>query len=209
VEQPDPRILPFNEAIVAIAERAHGLGRRAVVGVTGAVASGKSTLARRLADHVGARDPARGVVVLSTDHYLPDYDRTPEALRDLPESSDLALLAANLAELRAGRATRVPQWSFDAHARVGELLVEAADVVIVEGLHALHELPRAHVDIAVYIEAPREVRWERAAARELAGERPWPLEYLEHFFHNVAEPSYARHAARYRAAAAVVVRSGP
>ncbi|MFM7133692.1 MAG: uridine kinase, partial [Planctomycetota bacterium] len=105
-------------------------------------------------------------------------------------------------------ATRVPQWSFDAHARVGDSLVEAADVVIVEGLHALHELPRAHVDIAVYIEAPQEVRWERAAARELAGERPWPLEYLEHFFRNVAEPSYARHAARYRGAAQFVIANG-
>jgi uridine kinase len=53
-----------------------------VVGITGAVAAGKSTLARRIS-----------ACVVSTDHYLPDYDRTPEHLRDLPESSDLARLA--------------------------------------------------------------------------------------------------------------------
>lgn len=222
MEPVDPRIFAFHEAIVAIAERAHALAagardrdasggdiavRRAIVGVTGAVASGKSTLARRLEEHVSARDPARSVVVLSTDHYLPDYDRTPEALRDLPESSDLARLAANLADLRDGRATRIPQWSFDVHARVGELHIEPADVVIVEGLHALHELPRAHVDVAVYVEASRDSRWARAVERERSGERPWPIEYLRHFFYTVAEPTYERHAAMYREAAHMIVRN--
>ena len=51
---------------------------RVVIGVTGAVAAGKSTLARKLSP-----------LVVSTDHYLPDYDLTPEPLRDVPESSDL------------------------------------------------------------------------------------------------------------------------
>lgn len=191
------RVVGFDEAAEVILARVAAIGRPVVVGVTGAVAAGKSTLARRLSD-----------CVVSTDHYLPDYDRTPEHLRDLPESSDLARLARDLAELRAGRATRIPQWSFDSHARVGEREVAPAALVVVEGLHALHELPRAHIDLAVFIEAPREVRWARAVARERAGDRPWPIEYLEHFFHAVAEPSYERHAQAYRAAADLVVVSG-
>ena len=151
--------------------------------------------------------PSRRVVVLSTDHYLPDYDRTPEHLRDLPESSDLIRLAHDLSELRAGRAARVPQWSFETHARTGEIDVEPADLVVVEGLHALHERPRAHVDVAVFLEAPREVRWERAVERERAGDRPWPIEYLAHFFEHVAEPTYQRSAAQYREYAHWVVRN--
>lgn len=191
-------ILSWHEASEAILAAARARGGRAVIGVTGAVAAGKSTLAR-----------AMSPVVVSTDHYLPDYDATPEHLRDLPESSDLARLARDLAELRAGRATRIPQWSFDSHARVGELHVEPASIVVVEGLHALHETVRGHVDVAVFIETPREVRWARAVARELAGDRPWPIEYLEYFFTNVAEPTYARHADRYRDAAHFVVRQVP
>lgn len=183
------------EAILAAAA-ARARGPRAVIGVTGAVASGKSTLARALS-----------ACVVSTDHYLPDYDVTPEHLRDRPESSDLSRLANDLAELRAGRATRIPLWSFDSHSRIGEQRVEPASVIVVEGLHALHALPRAHVDVAVFIEAPREIRWARAAARERAGDRPWPLEYLEHFFNSVAEPTYARHSEAYRAAAHFVVRN--
>ncbi len=146
-----------------------------------------------------------GGCIVSTDNYLPDYERTPEQLRDLPESSDLARLARDLAELRQGRATRIPEWSFEVHARVGELLVEPSELIVVEGLHALHELPREHVDIGVFVEAPREARWARAVARERAGERPWPIEYLEHFFGNVAEPTFGMNAERYRAASHFVV----
>lgn len=192
-----PRVLPINEAVAAILAEARARGPRVVIGVTGAVASGKSTLA-------GALSPC----VVSTDHYLPDYERTPEHLRDMPEASDLARLARDLAELRAGRATMMPEWSFDTHSRVGERRIEPLELVVVEGLHALHPIPRAHVDLAVFIDVPREVRWARAVAREKAGERPWPLEYLEHFFLTVAEPSYARHADDYRASAHIIVRQG-
>lgn len=186
----------MSDAAEAIRAAALAHGPRVVVGVTGAVASGKSTLARALSP-----------CVVSTDHYLPDYERTPEHLRDLPESSDLARLARDLADLRAGRPARIPLWSFDTHSRVGEQEVSPAPLIVVEGLHALHALPRAQVDLAVFVEAPQEVRWARAVAREKAGDRPWPLEYLEHFFHTVAEPTYARHADGYRAVAHFVVRS--
>lgn len=186
----------MSDAAAAILAAARSHGPRVVVGVTGAVASGKSTLARTLSP-----------CIVSTDHYLPDYDRTPEHLRDLPESSDLERLARDLSELRAGRATMMPEWSFDTHSRVGERRVEPASLVVVEGLHALHALPRAHVDLAVFVESPRDVRWARAVARERAGDRPWPLEYLEHFFNTVAEPTFARHAEAYRAGAHFVVKN--
>jgi uridine kinase len=193
----DPRTVTFEEAAQAILDAARAHGPRAVVGITGPVAAGKSTLAKCVS-----------ACIVSTDHYLPDYDRTPEHLRDLPDSSDLPRLAADLAELRAGRTARIPRWTFEAHARVGEQEIVPAPIVVVEGLHALHPLPRAHVDVAVYVDAPRELRWERAVARERAGDRPWPIEYLRHFFENVAEPTYAAHAAAYRDAAHVVVVTG-
>ena len=191
---PEPRTIHFEVAADAILAAARARGGRAVVGITGAVAAGKSTLARRIS-----------ACVVSTDHYLPDYDRTPEHLRDLPESSDLARLAQDLAELRVGRATSIPHWTFEAHARVGEQRVEPAEIVVVEGLHALHALPRTHVDVAVFVEAPQSTRWARAVERERAGERPWPIEYMEKFFHGVAEPTFALHSAAYRAGAHFVV----
>ena len=196
MEHARPIELPMHAAAAAIRTAAEAVGPRAVIGVTCAVAAGKSTLARAL-----------GSLVVSTDHYLPNYETTAEHLRDLPESSDLARLALDLAELRAGRATRIPQWSFEVHARVGELQIEPATLIVVEGLHALHDLVREQVDIAVFVEAPRDARWARAVSREQAGERPWPVAYLEHFFCTVAEPTFALHAERYRTNAHFVVRN--
>jgi uridine kinase len=79
----------------------------------------------------------------------------------------------------------------------------------VEGLHALHALPRQHIDIAVFVDAPQALRWQRAVAREQAGDRPWPIEYLEKFFHTVAEPTFALHADEYRSGAHFVVVNEP
>ncbi len=193
------------ERILAAAWRGRAVGEGVVVvGVTGAVAAGKSRLAAAIVERAPLVAGVEARIV-STDHYLPDYDATPEHLRDLPESSDLARLAADLDDLRAGRVATVPRWTFETHRREGETRLAPAPLVVVEGLHALHETARARIDLSVFVEAPREVRWNRAVARESAGERPWPLEYLAHFFDTVAEPTYARHAERYRRGADLVV----
>ncbi len=191
---PTPRTIIFADATEAILEVVRARGQRTVIGVTGAVAAGKSTLARTLSE-----------CVVSTDNYLPDYHATAEHLRDLPESSDLERLARDLAALRSGCGTNIPLWTFAEHRRIGEQRVETADVVVVEGLHALHALPRQHIDIAVFVEASQPTRWQRAVSREQAGDRPWPIEYLEKFFHSVAEPTFALHADGYRRAAHFVV----
>ena len=191
---PTPRTITFADATEAIMEVVRARGQRTVIGVTGAVAAGKSTLARTLSE-----------CVVSTDNYLPDYHTTAEHLRDLPESSDLERLARDIAALRSGCGTNIPLWTFAEHRRIGEQRVETADVVVVEGLHALHALPRQHVDIAVFVDAPQPTRWQRAVAREQAGDRPWPIEYLDKFFYSVAEPTFALHADGYRRAAHFVV----
>jgi uridine kinase len=191
---PTPRTIIFADATEAILEVVRARGQRTVIGVTGAVAAGKSTLARTLSE-----------CVVSTDNYLPDYHATAEHLRDLPESSDLERLARDIAALRSGCGTNIPLWTFAEHRRIGEQRVETADVVVVEGLHALHALPRQHIDIAVFVEASQPTRWQRAVSREQAGDRPWPIEYLEKFFHSVAEPTFALHADGYRRAAHFVV----
>ena len=191
---PTPRTITFADATEAIMEVVRARGQRTVIGVTGAVAAGKSTLARTLSE-----------CVVSTDNYLPDYHTTAEHLRDLPESSDLERLAQDIAALRSGCGTNIPLWTFAEHRRIGERRVETADVVVVEGLHALHALPRQHVDIAVFVDAPQPTRWQRAVAREQAGDRPWPIEYLDKFFYSVAEPTFALHADGYRRAAHFVV----
>lgn len=138
------------------------LAERAVVivGITGPVGAGKTTLARALSS-----------CILSTDHYLPDYERVAYEERDLPESADLPRLAADLEMLRANRAASIPRWSFHTHRREGYEVIEPAPLVVCEGIHALHGLVRPHLDVKVFVEAKRDTRWARWEAIELAGQR--------------------------------------
>jgi len=167
-----------------------------VVGVTGPVGAGKSHVASALSP-----------CIVSTDDYLPDYDTTPEHLRDLPEWSDLPRLAADLARLASGRPARLPAWSFHEHRRTGEREALPGPVIVCEGLHALHPTVRPSLDLLVFVEAPAAARWQRVEHRERAGQRGWTIEYARHFFANVAEPTFERYAADYRSVAHIIVRN--
>lgn len=171
-----------------------GVTERVVIGITGPVGAGKSTLAAQLSS-----------CVIATDHYFPNYDVTPEHLRDVPEYSDLPRLASDLAALRRGEDVTIPVWSFVSHSREGYQRVQGAPIVVCEGIHALHEIPRAHLDISIYVDAPSTVRWSRWEALELSGVRQLGVEQARAFFHEFAEPIFGRFAGGYKSAARFVV----
>jgi uridine kinase len=198
-----PRTVSMEDAVGAIADALGETGR--VAGITGPAGAGKSTLAARLIDGAGG-------VVISTDEYLPDYERVPEAERDLPEHADLGLLAEHLGRLRAGEPAEIPVWSFHEHRRVDTRRVAPprSGVIVVEGLFALHERLGGTIDLRVFVEAPRATRWARWEAIERRGERGMGVEAARAFFDGVADPTYARFAPGYRASADLIVANpGP
>lgn len=200
----DPKQVQWNDAVEAVLRSIDALpdspeSRRPVVGVTGPVGSGKTTLANRLAE---THDSS---LVLSTDRYLPNYDEHPMPEWDLPERSDLAALAEHLCDLGAGRHAEVPIWSFHEHRRVGTERVGPASLIICEGIHALHEPLRKHLDVLVFVEAPANVRWSRWERNEIKGERGWGVDRARAFFDQVAEPIFASFAESFRSASHVIV----
>src|SRR5260221_5243656 len=118
-------------------------GAPLLIGIAGGTGSGKTTLAARLVNELGG-----DVALLEHDWYYRDRAGLPESERedvnyDEPAALDNALLAAHLAELRAGRAVECPQYDFATHTRrAATRRVAPARIVAVEGilLFAIPEL---------------------------------------------------------------------
>lgn len=148
-------------SLAAISERLRALKgerRPLIVGITGAVAAGKSTLARQLAEAIGAWPGAPKVEIVGTDGFLLD-NATLEARgalnrKGFPESYDGAGMRAALAAIRQGPAS-FPGYShtlYDIDSGLARR-IEPPDVLIVEGL-GLHEGAAAlGLDALIYLDA--------------------------------------------------------
>jgi uridine kinase len=97
----------------------------------------------------------------------------------------------------------VPSWSFQSHRREGERDLSPADIIVVEGLHALHQA--VALDVAVFVRASRAVRWSRWEYLETTGARGWGPDVARRFFDEVAEPTFDRYRDAYLARAHAVV----
>lgn len=149
-----------DELIARIADRAAGRDVF-LVGVTGAVAVGKSTLARTLAEGLEARGLAAQAV--ATDGFLrPNKDLEAAGLnarKGFPETFDVAAFHGFLDALAAGRAAHMPVYSHVSYDIVpGETRpVAGKGVVIVEGVNVLQTAEaRARFGLSLYVDADPE-----------------------------------------------------
>lgn len=138
-----------------------GPRRPAVVGIAGAVAVGKTTLATELAAFLSRAGDC--VAVVSTDAFL--FPNEILSARDLsmrkgfPESYVTEPMVTLIERVRAGEPMKIPVYS---HA-VYDILpdesqaIEGVDVLLVEGVVALQDPVRPHLDLAVYIDTDEDI----------------------------------------------------
>ena len=140
-----------------------------VFGVAGGTASGKTTVARSILDQVGAHR----VAYLPHDAYYRDMSHLPLEKRaqqnyDHPDALESDLLARHVRELVAGRAIRMPVYSFADYTRKAETVtVEPAPVILVDGIlifaePALREL----MDIKIFVDVEADIRLIRRIERD-------------------------------------------
>lgn len=159
-------VTPITPADLAARIAAHHRpGTPLVVGITGSVAVGKTTLAQALA---AALAPRFRVEIVSTDGFLkPNAVLEAEGLshrKGFPESFDTAAMASALAGLKSGPVT-VPAYShvtYDVDPAAART-VSGADIVLVEGLGLAPgpEGSRPPLDLLVYIDSDEDdvVAW--------------------------------------------------
>ncbi len=160
----------MSELVDTIRGRLQG-GGPWLIGVGGAVAVGKTTVAAQVAEETGG-------ALISTDAFLhPNAVLTQRNIamrKGFPESYDAEAVGDALDGLANGERVSIPVYSHEAYDIVeGEFQVVEANTVVIEGVMALQDPVRAFLDVAVYVDAEEPVvrgwfvdrflRWTEAA----------------------------------------------
>jgi type I pantothenate kinase len=144
-----------------------------ILGIAGSVASGKTTLAEDLAKHISSENKELNVKVVSTDSFLYD-NKTLENLglleeKGFPKSYDYKKMTSFLWYIKLRRATTVPVYSHAYYDIVGEQEINDIDILILEGINTLQNLPsyekgdisiREFFDYSIYVDVPNETLLE-------------------------------------------------
>jgi uridine kinase len=159
-----------------------------IIGVAGGSGSGKSTVARNVAEALGDAS----VAFIDMDAYYLDHSHLPLEERkainwDHPNAFDWDLLARQLSELAEGRSIDKPVYDFHAHVRSHSVVkVPPADVIVIDGI-LLFVDPRVRdlCDMKVFVDADSDIRLIRRIGRDMAKRgRPLP-EILDQYLSTV------------------------
>jgi len=185
--------------------------RPLIIGIAGGSGSGKSTVARKVAEALRATS---SVAFLDMDAYYRSFghlalDERRHVNWDHPDALDVDLLVEQLAELADGRAVEKPVYDFVAHLRAAETVhVAPADVVVVDGILLLSdERVRALCDVKVFVDADADVRLIRRIRRDLAV-RGRPLEEILTQYLSTVRPMHLQFVEPSKRYADVIVPRG-
>ena len=131
--------------------------------MAGGTASGKTTVAARAAERLGA-------LLLHHDRYYHDVAEPRGHNYDHPDALDTARLVADLDALLAGRPAALPIYDFRTHSRSAETeAAQPSEIILVEGILTLAYGPLSErADLRVFVDAPADIRLARRLRRDVA-----------------------------------------
>ena len=159
-----------------------------IVGIGGGTGAGKTTLARAIAERVGAGR----VVIIHQDSYYLDKSDMPLSERrktnfDHPDAFEMELLTSQMELLRSGQPINQPIYNYKTHTRSPQTrTVEPSSLVVLEGILVLCP-PRLRevMDLRIYVDASDDVRFIRRLQRDMRERNRTVDEVIEQYYDTV------------------------
>jgi uridine kinase len=181
-----------------------------IIGVAGGTSSGKTTIAERLVEAMGADDLA---LVKLDSYYISrtqqPMDERAAANYDHPSAFDWDLMNEHLGELVQWKSAPVPTADYTIHDRTDIVdMVQPARIIVVEGILVLwnSEL-RDRFDLKIFVDTPADLRFIRRLERDVV-ERGRTQESIIAQYLATVRPSHEDFIEPSRAHADVVIPEG-
>lgn len=180
-----------------------------IIGIAGGTGSGKTTLARHLADAFGDR-----VAVITHDsYYRAQSDKTYEERclqnYDHPDAFETDLLCRHLELLCQGEAVDVPVYDYTVHNRSDKTeRVEPRAVIILEGILLLSDAAlRNRMDLKIFVDTDADERILRRIVRDTR-ERGRSLESVIAQYLTTVKPMHDAFVEPFKRYADIIVPGG-
>ena len=181
-----------------------------IIGVAGGSGSGKSTVARNVAQAL----QAESVAFIDMDAYYLNFAHLPLPDRrkinwDHPEAFDWELLVSQLTQLAAGESIEKPVYDFVSHTRSDRtLVVPPAHVVVVDGILLFSDARvRDLCDVKVFVDADPDIRLIRRIRRDMS-KRGRPLDEILEQYVTTVQPMHLQFVEPTKRYADVIVPRG-
>jgi uridine kinase len=163
-----------------------------IVGIAGGSGSGKSTVAR----HVAQALRAESVAFIDMDAYYVNFahlslDERRKVNWDHPDAFDWPLLLSQLERLAAGQQVEKPIYDFVTHSRSPDTVtVPPARVVVVDGILLFTDARiRALCDVKIFVDADADIRLIRRIRRDTT-KRGRPLDEIIEQYLTTVQPMH-------------------
>jgi uridine kinase len=181
-----------------------------IIGVAGGTSSGKTTIAERLVEAMGADELA----LVKLDSYYISRTAQPMEERaaanyDHPSAFDWDLMNEHLGELVERRPAPIPTYDYTIHDRTDSVdWVHPARIIVVEGILVLWNTElRNRFDLKIFVDTPADLRFIRRLERDVA-ERGRTQESIIAQYLATVRPSHEDFIEPSRAHADVIIPEG-
>jgi len=173
-----------------------------LIGVAGGTASGKTTVCERIIEAVtGHQDfgHERQVISLSQDSFYRELtgSESKKAEKGLfnfdhPDAFDHDLMLSCLADIRAGKQTKIPEYDYKTNSRVKDkfTIIHPSDVVLLEGILVFyHKDVMDMFDMKLFVDTDADTRLARRVLRDIE-DRGRDLEHVLHQYTTLVKPAF-------------------